>query len=91
MLRQKTCENCNTRNSDANKHCENCGMPLDTEALAQLERKRQTGVRGSGDINKLFDRPSNVKPIMLGICIGVIIMLIAFGVFIETNRVIWIR
>ena len=76
MLRKQKCTNCNTRNSDANKHCGNCGMPLDTEALAQLERKRQTGVRGSGDINKLFHRPSKVKPILIGIVIGWISLLL---------------
>jgi len=53
---------------------------LDTEALAQLERKRQKTLRGSDDFNKLFHRPSKVKPILIGIVIGWISLLLVMEI-----------
>jgi integrase/recombinase XerD len=60
-LKLKTCQRCKEHNSPSSKFCTKCGLPLDEQMIATVEKQRQ---KSDGIMNKLME-DEEVKAFML--------------------------
>jgi len=89
MLRQKTCENCNTRNSYANKSCENCGAPFELSArLKWRADKESKSPAGKLNINRspdIKDKRKQLPWLLIGV-VGFVLLLVLVGIFYNESE-----
>lgn len=77
------CSRCGTQNPDSAKNCSNCGAPLYTvgEQYPGSEREHYRRVE-----SECFGLPHG--GMIVGIIVGVIVVLLGFGLFLEASGII---